>query len=82
MSPGDFDGFITPSGKLISIDDVDQMLSVLSQRTENTDEIVQALWGLAGECADVGKFAAACPVMPPRSPWLRSVCLEALRDFC
>ncbi|MBZ5499141.1 MAG: tetratricopeptide repeat protein [Acidobacteriia bacterium] len=57
--PGNFDGFITPDGELVSIEDVDQMLSDLSQRTENTDEIVQALWGLAGECAAVGRFAAA-----------------------
>lgn len=36
------------------------MLSYLSGRTENRDEIVQALSGLARECADAGRFAAAC----------------------
>jgi len=57
--PEDFDGFITPEGELVSIEDVDGMLCVLSKRTENRDEIVQALWKLAGECADSGHFAAA-----------------------
>lgn len=58
--PEDFDGFITPEGELVSVEDVDRMLSILSRRTENRDEIVRMLWGLAGECADAGRFDAAC----------------------
>lgn len=55
----DFNGFITPEGELLSIKDVDQMLSVLTKLTENRDEIVQMLWRLAGECSDQGHFNAA-----------------------
>jgi tetratricopeptide (TPR) repeat protein len=36
------------------------MLSILSQRTENRDDVVQALWGFAGECSEGGQFSAAC----------------------
>jgi hypothetical protein len=58
--PKDFDGFITPDGELISIEDADGMLSFLSGRTENLAEIVQALSELAEECAAAGLFVAAC----------------------
>jgi tetratricopeptide (TPR) repeat protein len=57
--PEKFVGFITPDGDLVSIEDVDGMLSVLSKRTENRDEIVQALWGLADECFEAGHYSAA-----------------------
>ncbi len=56
----EFDGFITRDGELVSIEDVDRMLSILSGGTENREKIVQALWGLAEECSEAGRFAAAC----------------------
>jgi tetratricopeptide (TPR) repeat protein len=43
---------ITKDGEMVSITDVDGMLSVLSKRTENRDEIAKALWVIAGECAE------------------------------
>ena len=57
--PKDFDGFITPDGELVSIEDVDRMLSILSRGTENRDKIVQALRGLAGICSEAGHYSAA-----------------------
>jgi tetratricopeptide (TPR) repeat protein len=54
-----FDGFITPDGELVPIEEVDRVLSALTQRTENGAEILQALWGLAGECAERGYPNAA-----------------------
>jgi tetratricopeptide (TPR) repeat protein len=56
--PEDFDGYITPDGNLILLDDVDGMVSIISRRTENREEIVAMLWGLAGECADAGHNVA------------------------
>jgi tetratricopeptide (TPR) repeat protein len=54
-----FDGFVAPDGELVSIKDVDRMLSLISRRTENRDEIVQALWTLAEECSEGGYLDAA-----------------------
>jgi len=58
--PANFNGFITPDGELVSIEDVDSMLSILSKRTENRDEIVAMIWEFARECSEAGRFAAAC----------------------
>jgi len=55
----DFDGFITSEGQLISIENVDEILSILSRRTENANDIIGALWGFAEMCADAGRPAAA-----------------------
>lgn len=56
---GDFDGFITREGELVSIEDADKMFSILVRSTENTEEIVQQLREFAEECRDKGLFRAA-----------------------
>jgi tetratricopeptide (TPR) repeat protein len=58
--PDDLDGFITRDGEFLSIRDVDGMLSFITKRTENRDEVRQMLEGLACECADKGYFDSAC----------------------
>ncbi len=57
--PINFEGFIAPEGELVSIEDVDRILSVLTKHTENIHEIVQSLWAFAGECSQAGYFNAA-----------------------
>ena len=54
-----FDGFITREGELVSIEDADNMFSILVRSTENTQEIVQQLREFAEECRDKGLFRAA-----------------------
>ena len=59
MNYENFDGFITRDGEMVSIKDVDRMISIVSQHTENVDQMVQALWSFAGECFEAGHFSAA-----------------------
>jgi hypothetical protein len=54
----EFNGFISPSGKLITLTDVDRMFAYLGGRTEDRNQIVKALWRLAEECSDVGASCA------------------------
>jgi tetratricopeptide (TPR) repeat protein len=58
--PENFDGFILPDGEMVSIEDVDRMFSFIVRRTENRDEVRRFLQGLFQECADNGRFEAAC----------------------
>lgn len=55
-----FDGFITPEGELIAIDDVEGMLAFFAGRAENRCEVIEALESLAYECAAEGRVATAC----------------------
>ena len=55
----EFDGFITREGELVSIEDADNMFSILVRSTENTQEIVQQLREFAEECRDKGLFRSA-----------------------
>lgn len=54
-----FDGFIAPDGGLIAIDDADAMFAFLVSRTENQEEILDALKSMACQCAAEGRVAAA-----------------------
>ncbi len=58
-TPRNFDGFILPDGEMVSIEDVDRMVSFLSGRMEDKDRLAGALWGLVQECTDHGHFGAA-----------------------
>lgn len=54
-----FDGFITPDGKLISIDDVDGMLAYFESRFADRHQILEALESMAYGCAAEGRVATA-----------------------
>lgn len=56
----DFDGFLTPTGELVSNADTGRMLSILASRTENRDRIAEHLRSLAEYCSDIGNYKAAC----------------------
>jgi len=55
----DFEGWLTPGGKLISIDDVDGMLSFIAGRHEDPGHVADFLRGIAFECIDKGKLETA-----------------------
>jgi tetratricopeptide (TPR) repeat protein len=54
-----FDGFITPDGKVISIHDVDKMFAYLAKRHDDASEIARTLWAFADECAEEGHLGTA-----------------------
>jgi tetratricopeptide (TPR) repeat protein len=56
---GDFSGFVTPEGEIISLTDVDRMYTVLSRRTDKGSEIIERMWELAQECSENGHHDAA-----------------------
>jgi len=56
---GEFDGFITRDGELISIEDTDRV-SAIFLRTSDVDSAVETLWHLVAECYGAGYFSAAC----------------------
>jgi tetratricopeptide (TPR) repeat protein len=54
-----FDGFMTPDGKVISIHDVDKMFAYLAKRHDDASEIARTLWAFAEECAEEGHLGTA-----------------------
>lgn len=54
----DFDGFITPQGELIPIQDADRLFTALTGASENRDRITEVLWQVSRECCDRGYFEA------------------------
>jgi hypothetical protein len=58
-TPQNFDGFILPDGEIVSIQDVDRMVSYFCRRMEVRDRIVEALWDLSYDCIDRGHYGAA-----------------------
>ncbi len=57
--PDGFDGFMTAEGKLLSIDDVDGMVSFIASREEDGQAIIDFLLVLAKECIENGKLETA-----------------------
>jgi len=55
----DFDGFITPDGEMVPIQDADRMFSVIVKDRESRDEITEILWSVAVECWNSSYFKAA-----------------------
>ena len=70
--PEDFDGFITPEGELISIEDADRMYGILMKSTENPDKLILVLRGFADECLAHGRFGAACAYLEKSLPLVES----------
>jgi hypothetical protein len=57
--PEDF-GYIFPKDGVVSLKDVDKIVSAICKRPESKPEIVKALWGCALECAGEREPGLAC----------------------
>jgi tetratricopeptide (TPR) repeat protein len=68
--PDDFDGFITPDGRLVAIQDADSIYRVITRSTDRMAEVIEALRGFARECADKGYLEASCAYMEKALPLL------------
>ncbi len=75
--PDDFDGFLSPEGELISIEDADRMYGILMKGTDSPDELIRALRGLADECLAQGRFGAACAYLEKSLPLIDSASEKA-----
>jgi len=58
--PQEFDGFITPDGELISINDVEKMFQFLASQSDSADHIKETLVAFAQESRRLGHAGARC----------------------
>ena len=58
--PEDYEGFITPEGELVSIEDSDRMFSIITRGVRKLDDILASLRGLALQCYGRDRIEAAC----------------------
>jgi tetratricopeptide (TPR) repeat protein len=63
----DFDSFIAPDGKIVSIEDADRV-SAIFLGTADPAKAVKNLWHLAAECYGRGYFEAVCQYLEKMLP--------------
>jgi tetratricopeptide (TPR) repeat protein len=83
QSQENFDGFITPDGRLVAIQDAESVYTLIVRSTDRMADVIQALRGCAGECAEKGYLAACCAYMEKALPLLedpaeKAACLLSL----
>jgi len=55
-----FQGFITPDGEAIALEDVDRMCAYLGSTYDSTEKLQKLIESLAMECVGQGMYKAAC----------------------